>query len=1385
MASKTKKIKQPVKYDELKEMGIDVDQYQMLTDWQHIDKRPDNYIGPMETPDDGLELFVFNSTAVATTQDTITVANDIDNDSVLSSVEESKSCSELLIETKPHTNDHTKQQKETKISIRTVRLKCPLALLNIFGEITQNAIDKTIKDPSTRTIKVDIVRNDDNDLQISVWNDGEGIPSYMHDAARVPVPTMLFGMTKTSDNYDDTGERKTGGRNGIGAKATNFFSKTFYVETYNVKMQTLFKQSFYTVYDENGDRCLRWKPHKITKPKRSTGYTRVTYVPDLKRFGIHGGVPEHLEDVLRSKVWDIAACTRQGVTVYLDGEKLPLKSFKQYVSVFSNNAPAVAVDSIASDSDGNTLWNVGILPIDPDAPPELSYGIDVGFVNGLRCCKGRHIEYVRSEIAKIIADKLKLQGFTGQRTKMYCHVFCALSIANPSFDSQTKTSLESQLKDFGFRWTPSSAFKSAIKRSGIFEHVESRTRVETEADMLRKAATSTKLKRDPLLARTVVQVKKLRDASNAGRKGSNCILILAEGDSAIGSVEPGLQVLGTDNYGLFPLKGKLINAKNNTSDKIYKNTEIHNVMLVLGLQYGCTYETDKEYDSLRYKKVWLMMDQDVDGSHICGLVYLFLNEYFPTLVQKRDFVVRFATPLMRAVPSQQYAKRLTTMEFFSQAKYVDWINSIDESDRKKYGIVYLKGLATSDQKDMRRYMSDYRKHTIRLSHTGDKSTDAINLFLDDSNADLRKDVLRAYDPRVYVCYDMDDVPIETFLHNEFIHYSMDSVNRGIACAIDGLKESQRKVLYTVMQKNIHKRVKVAQLAADVAAFTHYHHGEASLEKAIVKMAQEHPGSNNFNYLFPAGSFGSRSAPRDVHGKSRYIFTYMNPVTTALFPKDDFPVTRRKVDEEHLVEPLTYFPVVPGILLNGANGVATGWSTCVYSYNPEEVFAVQRMYIVSKGIKEKDGNSVSGNDWVRAANRMLPWYSMYDGKIDPVKDASGRVTSYYSSGACTIWSRKKIAEIHITELPIQTWTAPYLESIQEKYQFDDDTNKTSKSKKGTKIVKNAKDSIHSKKKFVLDAHNRSSNIRVDIMLICDKSQIAKMLKMSDDIFDDTFSTPKDAMTYSAIVDAFSLRTKMSIGNMNAFVYERDQDTDNDRLALHSFNDIATFFEHHGRVRLDMYNQRKEFIIESYSRELLKLESQLRYINEDIAGTIDIKRKTTKVAYETFLSKGYPHDELVTPPAHPSDRDLVVKVTGDAYADDTEKDTYMAEETKTNESGDNVIMQNVGTEKTFHYLLNLTHVFFTKERLLRLQKSIEILKTKLKAYIEKSVWDMWLDDLDNLCEKYQVFKRERIERTIESERERKPKKKGNDSKGKVSSNKRHADVSRSSLFKKVKT
>lgn len=1328
---------------------IDKSQYKILNDWQHLDRRPDMYVGPMSIPDEGIDLFVFVDSSLTgkgskepnvleSDETKMDLDGDDKEDETKSQLSSGTGITGITGKTSKSRGNGGDKAARLAMGVRAVKLMCPLALLNIFEEITQNAIDKSIEDPTTKAIKVTVGQTEAGELEISVWNDGEGIPSYTHEEAGVPVPTMLFGMTKSSDKYDDSKERKSGGRNGIGAKATNFFSKRLKIETYSVQMQSLFKQTFYTTHNEKGERILKWKPHSITAPKRKTGYTKVTYVPDLERFGLKA-IPNHLMDVLRSKVWDIGACTKPTLSVHLDGKKLPLKGFSHYVSLFSSNPNLrIPLDSMV-DKDKLPLWNVGVLPIDPDGPAELKSGIDVGFVNGLRCCKGRHIEYARSKIADAISKKLKLSSFTANKTRTYCHVFVTISICNPSFDSQTKTTLESQLKDFGFKWEPSKAFIKAIDDAGILNHIATRSKVEEDTELLRKAATKTKVVRNSLMARSIVEIDKLRDAGNAGKKNSSCILILAEGDSAIGSVEPGLEELGTDDFGLFPLKGKPLNTRKAISEKdglkkILENEEIHNVMLALGLSFDKTYETRKEYDTLRYKKVWLMMDQDVDGSHICGLFYSFLHQFFPLLVKKYHFVYRFATPLIRAVPSPAYARRYDMHEFFSQAEFARWLDQVDEETKSRYDILYLKGLATSDQEDMRRYMADYKSHIVRLRYTHpkeggeDPSNDAIQMFFVEEKVIERKDILSSYDQTLSVSYNTPVIAIEDFLLKDMIHYSMDSLYRSVPSAIDGLKESQRKVLYTALRKNVRKRVKVAQFASDVASYTCYHHGEKSVEETVTKMAQEHPGSNNFNYLFPAGQFGSRSYPRKEHGQSRYIFTYLNPVTLALFPKEDWAVTRRRVDEEHLVEPLTYVPVIPSILLNGASGVATGWSTDVYAYSPEEVMGVQERYLEEKG-------SGTGT-WKTMARTMTPWYAMHRGTMtERVDPKTGEVLGYTSKGIFTIQAFPKYVEIVIHELPHGTWTHPYLAKMKNDYQFD---SKAAEAKAKAKSKGQGKKPSKPKPKFIIDEKNGSTNVKVHLTFYCDKAFFAKLLAFkTGEAMDTVLKEPVDGFAYPSLVNLFKMTSSLSTRNMHAFDLERNPEEDFDKLTLRNFSTIDSFFEVHGKVRLQTYIERQAFVLKAWSHELLKLQSQLRYLEENFAGTIDIKRKKRAEAYSIFQAKGYPDDKAVSPPPPPSDRDLVVQEEDDENEEKSEDDDDEAVSTKAN---------------TFTYLLSLTHAFFTSERFAKLKKAIEDLKANMTAYEKLSPWDLWKKDLETLKVKYASFAKEREERASKA----KPKK-----------------------------
>lgn len=131
-------------------------------------------------------------------------------------------------------------------------------------------------------------------------------------------------------------------------------------------------------------------------------------------------------------------------------------------------------------------------------------------------------------------------------------------------------------------------------------------------------------------------------------------------------------------------------------------------------------------------------------------------------------------------------------------------------------------------------------------------------------------------------------------------------------------------------------VKVAQLAGYVGEHTEYHHGEESLKGTIIGLAQDFVGSNNLNLLLPVGQFGTRNMGGKDHASARYIFTSLNKLTRILFHPDDDRLLRYKIEDGHKVEPTYYVPILPTVLINGSDGIGTGWSSTTPRFSPREL-----------------------------------------------------------------------------------------------------------------------------------------------------------------------------------------------------------------------------------------------------------------------------------------------------------------------------------------------------------------------------------------------------------------------------------------------------------------
>ena len=187
--------------------------------------------------------------------------------------------------------------------------------------------------------------------------------------------------------------------------------------------------------------------------------------------------------------------------------------------------------------------------------------------------------------------------------------------------------------------------------------------------------------------------------------------------------------------------------------------------------------------------------------------------------------------------------------------------------------------------------------------------------------------------------------------------------RSIPSVMDGFKPGQRKVIFCCFKRNLRQELKVVQLGGYVAEHSAYHHGEQSLAETIIGMAQNFPGSNNINLLMPKGQFGSRLAGGKDHASARYIFTHLNKVTRYLFPEQDDHSLLYKEDDGHIVEPEHYVPIIPMSLVNGAEGIGTGWSTNVPNYNPRDLIHQMR-------------RRIGGQEF----QMIHPWYKGWYGEI---------------------------------------------------------------------------------------------------------------------------------------------------------------------------------------------------------------------------------------------------------------------------------------------------------------------------------------------------------------------------------------------------------------------
>ena len=390
-----------------------------------------------------------------------------------------------------------------------------------------------------------------------------------------------------------------------------------------------------------------------------------------------------------------------------------------------------------------------------------------------------------------------------------------------------------------------------------------------------------------------------------------------------------------------------------------------------------------------------MTDQDLDGSHIKGLgINLFQSEW-PELSKIPGFIGFMNTPILRATKGKEVKL------FYNDGQYNSWKE--DENATKGFAIKYYKGLGTSTSKEFKEYFKE--KKIVTFEHDEQNSDNSIDKVFNKKRANDRKDWLGQYDGSLYLDTNKPSVKYEEFIDREMIHFSKYDNDRSIPNMMDGLKMSLRKILYSAFKRNLTKEIKVAQFSGYVSEHSGYHHGEASLNGAIVGMAQNFVGSNNINLLRPNGQFGTRLAGGKDSASERYIFTQLETITRKIFIPADDKILDYRNDDGDIVEPVYYAPIIPMILVNGALGIGTGFSTQILCYNPKDIIMT-----LKQRLTRKEGETLD-ESW---GSDLMPYYRGFTGSIKKMSDGrflikgiykreKGRNSSYYRV-ACWLLDR---------------------------------------------------------------------------------------------------------------------------------------------------------------------------------------------------------------------------------------------------------------------------------------------------------------------------------------------------------------------------------------------
>lgn len=1048
-----------------------------------------------------------------------------------------------------NTTGYSYDEKTNKITKE--KLIISNVLLKMVDEILMNASDNAIRSLKSKTKMsyMDIYIND-NKPTITVKNNGLSIPIRLSNGKY--QPEIAFTNLFSSSNFNNN--RIGAGKNGVGAAITNVMSKCFLIEVQcdNIYYKQLIKNN-----------CKDIEQPTIEN-KQSENYVKISFIPDLKTIFKISHSNEDIKQVyintikfIKKRILDVnMTLSYYNIITTLNGVKLPQLTLEEYANMIIIN--------------DNNKENEELTPFMKFESNKYELLIKRGdklvitFVNNIAVTSGVHIKNIINQIEQYVSKQLKLKNDNKsvKSVKNNLTLFMKCSLINPMFEGQSKSKLQTA-DDINCIKLSNEDLKRIYSNIDFDEIINGKIINETNKTI--------KPKRGKLI------IDKLCDAQFAGTKQSQqCSLFLCEGDSAAKLAKDGMSILGHDYYGVYPLGGKPMNIRDKTHSSIINNKTVMNLAKILGLGLRTKQQINNKQNfdisKLRYGKIVMLKDADTDGAHIMGLVINLLQQLYPELLEIEGFFNEFITPMIKLiVPIKMFNKlnspdKLTEslagtviktknniiLPFYNVNDYNKFIN--DNPQCNKLQPIYIKGLGGHNTADTNEYFKNYLNNVIPVN-MDDNANNLLNTAFNTKLSDERKKLLSTWNgdkslPR----YVGKSINCSDFIVNDWLDYSYDNCIRSIPNVIDGLKPSQRKVLYVMLNNfkpgisnsevNQHNFKKVFQICGQVAQQGYYHHGDISLNETIIRMAQDFCGSNNLPLLAYSGSFGSRDMNGDDAGAPRYISATIHEVARLIYPKVDDKLLVNNIEDNNEVEPKYYIPIIPMISVNGAKGIGTGYSTDILQHNPLDIINLIKRLLIHTIGNNKDNNK---DKQIRLPSHFQPWYHYYKGEL------------YFDDGfnRCEINGVFELVKpvhntsynVHITEIPFTISKQQFIKKLQTIYNKGD----------------------------ILDYQENKTN------------------SINDFDFIIKFSRP---ITHQDVYDMLPMNDSITINNMVAFSHEG---------CITKYKNDMCMFKEWFKVREQLYSKRKSKIEEEYKNNISFISEKARFIKAVIDETIILKRR----------------------------------------------------------------------------------------------------------------------------------------------------------------------------------